>query len=1019
MSSDLEDIKTIDLEEWLTLATAPSSTKLKQGQSPDMQNVWVDEKPGSIITAPGFVKVGTIPSGNPVTFCIDYFNTSAGTQTFVVSDNSTVWTTVDFQVFTAIITGLSSSFQLRGVVIRDKLWLTNGSDAVQVFDGSSISVLDGSTTPTLVIQDITYKIATTNYSPSQVTIAYTTGGTAGSEVVSVTNSTQISVQIQTGVSTATQVLAAINASAAALILVSATVTGTGSHAQTAPVSATSFPNAVPNAPRGRYIAYHDERVWLYHVSSSRSAVYFSALSDDAANIIVPDDYSAWDTVDNFLQISEGDADFGTGMVLYRGYLHFFKQYSIWRLVGYDEYTYSRVKTRSSTGTRFNESVQILDSLIHLIGVDGIYEFDGEESDRISDIIDPATASQTAFGFNQLQQPNTNNQFWEVSDTADWNSGVVPTNVSISDSISLAPSDDSQVDFQAGPTQTNVDLVDNPGFLQLAVSTIGQSSTNLAFNQIATVALSGGVSLIGQPSFMTDGNFTNNVGNSGAPAGGTWSIPISKPVPLTTVILKGLIPGSINPNGGPSVTIFFNFTLGGNPVTFQMVSVSGVGAIAALADRAVIFDNNSTTPHDITVTFEADTSGAGFIADTMTMRIVAYTGLVMTECQIFSCAYATTGKFTSKTLDLGTVPVSLGTFSSNEVLNGETTAYFTQSSDDGISWDAETSVTNGGSIASTPRRYLRWGVNLTSDGLNTPQIDAAYLPTVYQSAVHDTGGNIFAWGPLESDRFLAAQTINYYYRGSSTSGGVSLSAWSLIVPGGVLVLPTNNRYVQFKIEISGGSATNLPLVNSVTINWVVGTAGQPQTLQNVASAYWRNRYWLSAAGPGSSANNTILIRGKKTFESPWMLKDWPLLSFTRYFDSLYGGSSVDGSIYQLDTGYSKAGIALDSYFETGDFTFGGFTAQFIELIVEAERSGSWVLNIGVSIDGGNTWDTYTMDLTQNTPDPNYMKRINVSYTVTKIRFRFSTNGIDTPFQVHRCLAFYQLSPERGSIKGDYN
>src|SRR5579862_2452864 len=122
MTSALENIKSIDLEEWLTLATAPAPTKLKQGQSPDMQNVWIDEKPGSVITAPGYVKVGTIPSNNPVSFCINYFKTTSGTQTFVVSDNSTVWTTIDFINFTQIITGLSSSFQLRGAVIRDKLW---------------------------------------------------------------------------------------------------------------------------------------------------------------------------------------------------------------------------------------------------------------------------------------------------------------------------------------------------------------------------------------------------------------------------------------------------------------------------------------------------------------------------------------------------------------------------------------------------------------------------------------------------------------------------------------------------------------------------------------------------------------------------------------------------------------------------------------------------------------------------------------------------------------------------------
>lgn len=909
MTAYLEEIKILDLEEWLTLATAPSATKLKQGQSPNMNNVWTDEKPGSVITANGFIKVGTSPSNNPTTFCIDFFKTTAGTQTFVLSDNSTVWTTVDFQNFTSIITGLSSSFQLRGMVIRDKLWLTNGSDAVRVYDGTTVTILDG------------------------------TGGT-------------------------------------------------------------------PNAPRGRYIAYHDERVWLYHVSSARSAVYFSSLTDSSANIITPDNVNAWDTTDNFLQISEGDADYGTGLIIYRGYLFLFKQYSIWRLVGYDEYTYSRVKTRASTGTRFNESVQILDSLIHLIGVDGIYVFDGEESDRISDLIDPNTASQTAFGFNQLQQPNTNNQFWETSSTLDWNAEtVITTDLAVSDSITLAPADDSQSDFQSGVTQTNIDLLTDPGILEMSHTNAGASILNLVLNQVPTITFqTPGENQIGALSFLTDGDFTNALGFSGG-GKGTVKIPFVHSLPVTTIVFKSLIPGA------SSGSITLRALLANVNVPLTLVSASGGGATIDVPNQIVNFPPN-TAANDITVTL------AVFTADSLFMDFTSSSGIVMTEVQVLATAYNTTAKFTSKALNFFTVPTSLGTFNATEFLNAETTAYFTQSSADNITWDAEVSVTNGGTIGSVARQFLRWGVNMTSDGVNTPQILSVYLPAVYISAIHNTGGSIFSWGPFEADYSLLGQVIRFYYRTATTSGGITSATWNLIVPGGVLSTAVNQQYVQFKIEISGGLSTNLPIVNSVTINWVTGTAGQAQTLQNVASAYWRNRYWLSAAGPGATANNTILIRGKKTFQSPWMLKDWPILSFTRYFDSLYGGSSVDGSIYQLDSGYSKAGTAMDSYFQTGDFVFGGFTANFIEALIEVERVGSWNIAVGYSVDGGNTWTDKAIALTMSSFDSNFVKRININVTTTRIRFRFRTDGVDTPFQVHRFIAFYRLEVERGSIIGDY-
>jgi hypothetical protein len=217
-------------------------------------------------------------------------------------------------------------------------------------------------------------------------------------------------------------------------------------------------------------------------------------------------------------------------------------------------------------------------------------------------------------------------------------------------------------------------------------------------------------------------------------------------------------------------------------------------------------------------------------------------------------------------------------------------------------------------------------------------------------------------------------------------------------------------------IYGGDATHLPYVRSVTINWVKGTGVEQQTLQNVASFFWRNRYWLSAASKGSTANNTILIRGKKTFGSPWQLKDWPILSFCRFQDGFYGCSSVDGSIYQLDAGYSKDGAEMESTFETGDFTFDGFYIHCHEVLIEVERMGPYNLTFGISVDRGMTWEDYNVDLTESDFAPSYTKKLNVDAPITdRIRFRVRISGVDQPFEVHKIRAYYHYSMARGSIR----
>jgi hypothetical protein len=95
---------------------------------------------------------------------------------------------------------------------------------------------DSLTKASKVIQDITYTAKTGGTAGNSITVTYTTGGTAGSEVVTVV-ANAISVQIESGVSTATQVNTAVGLSAPAMLLIDKAVTGTGSTAQVAAVAA--------------------------------------------------------------------------------------------------------------------------------------------------------------------------------------------------------------------------------------------------------------------------------------------------------------------------------------------------------------------------------------------------------------------------------------------------------------------------------------------------------------------------------------------------------------------------------------------------------------------------------------------------------------------------------------------------------------------------------------------------------------------------------------------------------------
>ena len=90
----------------------------------------------------------------------------------------------------------------------------------------------------VAIQDLTYTADDTGLAGNSITVAYTAGATAGAEVVTVVGSA-ISVQIEDGVSTATEVKAAVDGKAEAAALVDVTITGTAGDPQDI-VSATNL-----------------------------------------------------------------------------------------------------------------------------------------------------------------------------------------------------------------------------------------------------------------------------------------------------------------------------------------------------------------------------------------------------------------------------------------------------------------------------------------------------------------------------------------------------------------------------------------------------------------------------------------------------------------------------------------------------------------------------------------------------------------------------------------------------------
>jgi hypothetical protein len=152
----------------------------------------------------------------------------------------------------SFIDGVSTANEVAAAVNADveaNLLVTAKSDdhiPMLVVHGASLTALSGgaaAVAPSVEVQDLTFASDTTGTSDSGSTISYTTGATAGSEVVSV-SSQDINVQIENGVSTATQIKAAFDASTAANGTKAAGTATVVSYAALAPVAAVAATGSI-------------------------------------------------------------------------------------------------------------------------------------------------------------------------------------------------------------------------------------------------------------------------------------------------------------------------------------------------------------------------------------------------------------------------------------------------------------------------------------------------------------------------------------------------------------------------------------------------------------------------------------------------------------------------------------------------------------------------------------------------------------------------------------------------------
>src|SRR3990167_9678041 len=127
------------------LFTNYSGDKILSSFSPNLKNVFIDN--GRIESINGFITVGSSRTLVRVDGIFPFFQESGDTR-FIVTDSSIVLDTADFNSWVFVSSGLNTGVLTRCIQVRNKMWCSNGSDAVFTWDGTNKVNLNGiGTTP--------------------------------------------------------------------------------------------------------------------------------------------------------------------------------------------------------------------------------------------------------------------------------------------------------------------------------------------------------------------------------------------------------------------------------------------------------------------------------------------------------------------------------------------------------------------------------------------------------------------------------------------------------------------------------------------------------------------------------------------------------------------------------------------------------------------------------------------------------------------------------------------------------
>ncbi len=405
-----------------------------------------------------------------------------------------------------------------------------------------------------------------------------------------------------------------------------------------------------------------------------------------------------------------------------------------------------------------------------------------------------------------------------------------------------------------------------------------------------------------------------------------------------------------------------------------------------------------------------TSSTAPAANQVSASLSCTSGLQLTALLGKTCLntnYMPSGTATSINYNTSYISPVYGTFNVGMSTNSNTAITFkTQTSVDGISFDAGVSVANGAKITSASKQYIKWVGTFTNTlalSSGTPTITSDSLLTATTGffetqCINTTGISSFSEINCATSN-MGAGSVTFAVSTGTTCGTIPSitdpNRWTAQTNNSNISVGIGNA-TAIRFQSLLGSATDQAQVDACTINWVSGSPapnvfGMYDPQNN--SAYW-------AFSVNQSTYNTRVLKYDMNLDAlyPFGLYANSMLF---YNNSIFFGGSNGGYWNELGMTDNDNGQAINAFFKTKDFNcrepFNEAIWQNFSFVTKNEPSGSltntWTLDRGTT---GNY--SVSISTTSTIPYVRSNKLLPLDSPATYANFNIGNNAANQPFEI---------------------